>query len=110
MQWLPAGCPLDAIRLGLRTFQPDPDTAPGRFNVIPVGQATVILDYGHNPHALRAIKDAVRAMAPRRAIGVVAAPGDRRDSDIGELARIAADTFDQIIVREYEREWRDISH
>jgi cyanophycin synthetase len=95
-----AACPLDAIRLGLRTFQPDPDTAPGRFNVIPVGQATVILDYGHNPKALLAMRDAVRALEPRRAIGVVAAPGDRRDADIGELARIAAETYDRIFVRE----------
>ncbi len=95
-----AGCPLDAIRLGLRTFQADEQTAPGRFNLFTVGQVQVILDYGHNPHALNAIHDAVRALGPRRAIGVVAAPGDRRDSDIGELARIAAGTFDQIIVRE----------
>ncbi|MDQ2806924.1 MAG: cyanophycin synthetase [Chloroflexota bacterium] len=95
-----AGCPLDAIQLGLRTFQPDVDTAPGRFNLFTVGQATVILDYGHNPKALLAIRDAVQALAPRRSIGVVAAPGDRRDADIGELARIAAATFDRIIVRE----------
>ncbi|MGI8587961.1 MAG: cyanophycin synthetase [Chloroflexia bacterium] len=95
-----AACPLDAIRLGLRSFQPDMQTAPGRFNIFQVGGAQVILDYGHNPHALRAIQDAVRALAPRRAIGVVAAPGDRRDSDIVELALIAADTFDPIIIRE----------
>jgi cyanophycin synthetase len=95
-----ADCPLDAIRLGLRTFQPDTQTAPGRFNIFTIGQAQVILDYGHNPHALRAIQNAVRALAPRKAIGVVAAPGDRRDADIGELARIAAETFDAIIIRE----------
>ncbi|HUS17374.1 MAG TPA: Mur ligase family protein, partial [Chloroflexia bacterium] len=109
-----AGCPLDGIRLGLRTFQPDTQTAPGRFNIFPVGAAQVILDYGHNPKALLAIRDAVRAMAPRRAIGVVAAPGDRRDSDIGELARIAADTFDEIIIREDDdlrgREPGEVAH
>jgi hypothetical protein len=31
---------------------------------------------------------------------VVAAPGDRRDADIQDLAVIAANTFDEIIVRE----------
>ena len=97
-----AGCPLDAIRLGLRTFQADDATAPGRFNVFEVGAARVIVDYGHNPHAVRAMQGAVRAMQPRSAIGVLAAPGDRRDSDIQELAVIAADTFDTIIVREDE--------
>ena len=95
-----AGCPTDAICLGLRSFQPDEQTAPGRFNIFQVGQAQVIVDYGHNPQALRAIQDAVRALAPRCAAGVVAAPGDRRDEDIRELARIAAETFDEIIIRE----------
>jgi cyanophycin synthetase len=95
-----AGCPTDAICLGLRSFQPDDQTAPGRFNLFTVGQAQVILDYGHNPQALRAIQDAVRALAPRCAAAVVAAPGDRRDEDIRELARICAETFDEIIIRE----------
>jgi cyanophycin synthetase len=97
-----AGCPLDAIRLGLRTFQADDATAPGRFNMFEIGAARVIVDYGHNPHALRAIQAAWRALAPRSAIGVIAAPGDRRDADIQELAAIAADTFDMILVREDE--------
>jgi hypothetical protein len=39
-------------------------------------------------------------MKPRRKIGVVAAPGVRRDADIQELAVVAAHTFDSIIVRE----------
>jgi cyanophycin synthetase len=95
-----ADCALDAIRLGLRTFQADDQTAPGRFNFFSVGQVQVILDYGHNPHALRAMHDAIRALAPTRAIGIIGAPGDRRDSDIVELARIAAETFDLIIARE----------
>jgi cyanophycin synthetase len=95
-----AGAPLKAIRLGLRTFQTDDKTAPGRFNVFEVGGAKVIVDYGHNPHALRAMQEAVRQMQPRRAIGVVSAPGDRRDEDIEEVASIAAQTFDWVIVRE----------
>jgi hypothetical protein len=39
-------------------------------------------------------------LKPRRKIGVVSAPGDRRDADIQELAVVAANTFDWIIVRE----------
>jgi cyanophycin synthetase len=92
--------PIEQIRLGLRTFQTDDRTAPGRFNVFEIGKARVIVDYGHNPHALGAMSGAVKLMQPRRAIGVVAAPGDRRDADIQELAVIAANTFDEIIVRE----------
>jgi cyanophycin synthetase len=95
-----AGVPLDSIRLGLRTFQTDEGTAPGRFNVFDLGGATVIVDYGHNPHAVKAVQQALAIMKPRRKIGVVAAPGDRRDADIQELAVVAANTFDWIIVRE----------
>jgi cyanophycin synthetase len=95
-----AGVPIESIRLGLRTFQADDRTAPGRFNIFEVGGARVIVDYGHNPHAVRAIQQAVLRMKPARAIGVVAAPGDRRDVDIQELAVVAASTFDWIVVRE----------
>ena len=95
-----ADVPIESIRLGLRTFQTDARTAPGRFNVFDIGRARIIVDYGHNPHALGAISGAVKLMKPRRSIGVLAAPGDRRDADIQELAAIAANTFDEIIVRE----------
>jgi cyanophycin synthetase len=95
-----AGVPLDSIRLGLRTFQTDDVTAPGRFNMFDVAGATVIVDYGHNPHAVKAVQQAITLMKPRRKIGVVAAPGDRRDADIQELAVIAANTFDWVVVRE----------
>ncbi|MEO8286402.1 MAG: cyanophycin synthetase [Chloroflexota bacterium] len=95
-----AGVPLESISLGLRTFQTDEKSAPGRFNMFSLGQANVIVDYGHNPHALKAIQAALQQMKPRRKIGVVAAPGDRRDADIQELAVVAANTFDWVIVRE----------
>lgn len=95
-----AGVPTEAITLGLRTFQTDDKSAPGRFNMFPLGQANVIVDYGHNPHAMKAIQAALQQMKPRRKIGVIAAPGDRRDADIQELAVVAANTFDWIIVRE----------
>jgi cyanophycin synthetase len=109
-----ANVPIDSIRLGLRTFQADEKTAPGRFNVFDVGRARVIVDYGHNPHALKAMQAAISQMRPRRSIGVVAAPGDRRDADIQELAVIAANTFDWIIVREDDdlrgRERGEVAH
>lgn len=97
-----AGVSVDSIKLGLRTFQTDEKSAPGRFNLFSIGKARVIIDYGHNPHALRAVQGAVRQMKPRKAIGVVASPGDRRDADIQELAVVAANTFDHIIIREDE--------
>jgi hypothetical protein len=60
----------------------------------------VILDYGHNPAAVKAIADMVgRLDVSGRRIGVVSAPGDRRDEDIREIARTAGDVFDHLILR-----------
>lgn len=105
---------LDSIRLGLRTFQADEKMTPGRFNLFNLGDFRVILDYGHNPHAMRAIQSAVQQMRPRRTIGLIASPGDRRDVDIQELALVAANTFDWIIVREDDalrgRERGEVAH
>lgn len=95
-----AGVATDSISLGLRTFQTNENTAPGRFNMFNVRDATIIVDYGHNPHALKAVQAAINQLRPVRRIGVVAAPGDRRDADIQELAVVAANTFDWVIVRE----------
>lgn len=109
-----AGVPMESIRLGLRTFQTDEKNAPGRFNMFNIGKARVIIDYGHNPHALRAVQGAIAQMRPNRSIGVVASPGDRRDADIQELAVVAANTFDTIIVREDDdlrgRERGEVAH
>jgi hypothetical protein len=84
----------------LRTFQTDEQTAPGRFNLFDLGGVNVIVDYGHNPHAVKAVQQALALMKPRRKIGVVAAPGDRRDADIQELAVVAAKSFDLVVVRQ----------
>ena len=60
----------------------------------------VILDYAHNPAAVRAMCNLVdRFDVDGRKIVVLAAPGDRRDEDIREIAAIAAGHFDHYICR-----------
>lgn len=95
-----AGVPRHYIRLGLRTFQADDTTAPGRFNVFSVAGATVIVDYAHNGHAMRAVSAVVETLRPGRAIAVITAPGDRRDEDIADAAAAAARAFNHLVVRE----------
>ena len=94
------GVKIENIRQGLRTFDTTFFQAPGRLNVYDKLPFKVILDYGHNPAAVRAIGDLVgRLEVSGRRIGVVAAPGDRRDEDIREIARIAGKAFDHVILR-----------
>ena len=94
------GVKLDNIRQGLRTFDTTYFQAPGRMNVYEELPFKVILDYGHNPAAIQVMVDLVKKLeVAGRRICVLAAPGDRRDEDIGEMGRIAAGAFDHIIVR-----------
>jgi cyanophycin synthetase len=94
------GVKIENIRQGLRTFDATFFQAPGRLNVYDKLPFKVILDYGHNPAAVKAIADMVgRLDVSGRRIAVVAAPGDRRDEDIREIARTAGSVFDQIILR-----------
>jgi cyanophycin synthetase len=91
---------VDNIRLGLRTFDTTFFQAPGRLNIYDELPFKVILDYGHNPAAVAAMADTVRRMevgGKRRC--VLAAPGDRRDEDIHQIAAAAAGAFDEFIVR-----------
>jgi len=60
----------------------------------------VILDYAHNAAAVKAMCGLVDRFEPDgRRIVVLAAPGDRRDEDIREIAAIAAGHFDHFICR-----------
>jgi cyanophycin synthetase len=68
----------------LTTFESDDVTVPGRFNLFQLGGVEVILDYGHNAAALRALGEAVGALEPRHTIMALTLPGDRRDEDLIE--------------------------
>ncbi len=91
---------IDNIRVGLRTFDTTYFQAPGRLNVYDELPFKVILDYGHNPAAVGAMAEMVRRMDVNgRRLCVLSAPGDRRDEDIEAIARNAAGSFDEFIVR-----------
>ena len=91
---------LDDIRQGLRTFDTTYFQAPGRMNVFDEHPFKVILDYAHNPPAIQAMVDFVEQLQPTgKKICVLAAPGDRRDEDIREVAGLCAGRFDHYICR-----------
>ncbi|HYP53924.1 MAG TPA: Mur ligase family protein, partial [Pyrinomonadaceae bacterium] len=74
----------------LSTFRSDRDN-PGRFNLFRVASGGyVLMDYAHNPEALRAISQMVGRWQGYEVTGIVAAPGDRADELIKEGARAAA--------------------
>ncbi|MEO7939411.1 MAG: cyanophycin synthetase [Burkholderiaceae bacterium] len=88
----------DTIKSGLASFVTDSHNAPGRFNVMDYGGATVIADYGHNPDAMRALVAAVGAMPAQRRSVVISGAGDRRDTDIRDQTVILGGAFDDVIL------------
>ncbi|MDJ0708780.1 MAG: cyanophycin synthetase [Woeseiaceae bacterium] len=91
---------LEDIRQGLRTFDSTFFQAPGRMNIYDEHPFRVILDYAHNPAAVKAMCDLVeRFDVEGKRIVVLSAPGDRRDEDIREIAEAAAGHFDHFICR-----------
>ena len=92
------GLDWDAVRSGLASFVADTGNAPGRFNLMEFGGATVIADYGHNPDAMRALVQAVEALPARRRSVVISGAGDRRDQDLREQTAVLGAAFDEVIL------------
>ena len=95
------GVPATEIAAALATFSTSFDDNPGRFNVTDAPGFTTVVDYAHNPAALRELGAAIRGLRPAgRTIGVISTPGDRRDDDIEEMGAIAVEVFDEVVFRE----------
>jgi cyanophycin synthetase len=88
------------IVAGLSTFVSDGRTNPLRTNVFDIRGVTVIVDYAHNPAAYAAMADMACALLPRHLVGIVTAPGDRRDSDLLQVGRVCGERFDELVVYE----------
>jgi cyanophycin synthetase len=90
---------IEQIRQGLATFVASSEQTPGRMNLFELGKFHALVDYAHNPAGFKAIADFIQKWEGD-AIGVIGAPGDRRDEDIIELGQLAANMFGQIFIKE----------
>jgi cyanophycin synthetase len=93
------GVSLEDIRVGLTTFTPSTAQTPGRMNFVGVKDFTVLLDFAHNPAGLLGLKNFIEKLPYESRTAVLCGTGDRRDEDLREIGRIAADTFDRIVLR-----------
>ena len=93
------GVKIEDIRTALSSFQASVGQTPGRMNLFNLGSYHALLDYAHNPHSYKALGSFVLNW-PGLRIGVVGAPGDRRDEDFVTLGKLSAEMFDRIIVKE----------
>jgi cyanophycin synthetase len=91
------GLPSATVRSGLCSFRADPEMLPARFNVCRARDATVIVDYAHNPSAVEALVEALDAFPAVRRTAVFCPPA-RRDPDVVEMCELLARGFDRVLL------------
>ncbi len=91
---------LEHIRTALKTFSTSFFQTPGRFNQLVYNGRRIVMDYCHNLAGLQAMADFVKRMESNRTLGLISMPGDRLDEDINAFGKLAAQMFDELIVRE----------
>jgi cyanophycin synthetase len=90
---------ISTIRKALQNFIPSPENTPGRINLYEFSDCTLLLDYAHNAHGVKALGSLIKKLPAEHRVGVITGVGDRRDEDIVSLAEEAARIFDEIIIR-----------
>jgi len=89
----------EVVRKGLLSFIPSPEKTPGRLNIFKFRDFDFIIDYAHNKSGFIELKKFLDKTNASEKTGIIAATGDRRDEDIRNLGRYAAQMFDNIIIR-----------
>ncbi|MGB1697095.1 MAG: cyanophycin synthetase [Thermoplasmatota archaeon] len=91
----------ETIRAGLQTFNSTPGQNPGRMNRFDLGDIRVLVDFGHNAAAIRALDDVLPHLKPRpdgRILRVAYLAGNRLDEDLRDLGAALAKNCDKLWV------------
>lgn len=97
------GVEIEDIKSALETFMPSASQTPGRLNLFNFKDFSILLDYAHNPAGMRALQQLTDNMEATKKVGIIAGIGDRRVEDNNEIGSIAAEMFDEIIIRQDKR-------
>ncbi|MEY8849774.1 cyanophycin synthetase [Psychroserpens sp. XS_ASV72] len=97
------GISIEDMKAGLETFIPSATQTPGRLNLFKFNDFTILLDYAHNPAGMRALQKFTDELEATVKVGIIAGIGDRRVEDNNEMGSIAAEMFDEIIIRQDKR-------
>jgi cyanophycin synthetase len=97
------GISIEDMKAALETFIPSAAQTPGRLNLFEFNNFTILLDYAHNPAGMRALKAFTDELEATVKVGIIAGIGDRRLEDNNEMGSIAAEMFDEIIIRQDKR-------
>jgi len=92
--------PEHVIKAGAKSFKPDIENNPGRFNIFNMGNFKVMLDYGHNSAGYDCVMKFIKQIEANRLVGIIGMPGDRQDKYIIEAGKLCAETFSYIYIKE----------
>ncbi len=93
------GVKIEDIRAALKSFKATSGQIPGRMNLFNMGRFHALVDYAHNPAGYEAVGSFVKNW-PGESVGVIGAPGDRRDEDLVALGELSAQIFDRVVIKE----------
>ena len=97
------GISIEDMKAGLETFIPSASQTPGRLNLFKFNDFDILLDYAHNPAGMLALKKFTDELEASVKVGIIAGIGDRRVEDNNKMGSIAAEMFDEIIIRQDKR-------
>lgn len=94
------GFSIEDMKAALETFIPSATQTPGRLNLFKFNNFNILLDYAHNAAGMRALQKFTDNLEATVKVGIIAGIGDRREEDNNEIGSIAAEMFDEIIIRQ----------
>lgn len=97
------GISIEDMKAALETLIPSASQTPGRLNLFKFENFQILLDYAHNPAGMRALQKFTDNLECTHKVGIIAGIGDRRVEDNNEMGSIAAEMFDEIIIRQDKR-------
>lgn len=90
---------LEVVQRALTRFGAGAAASPGRLELLEGRGVRALIDYAHNADAMRRLMRTVRRLPARRRVGVIGAPGDRRDAAIVAVGAAAA-SLDHVVLKE----------
>jgi UDP-N-acetylmuramoyl-L-alanyl-D-glutamate--2,6-diaminopimelate ligase len=103
-----AGFELEAIGAALEADGGISASLPGRTERVSEGRGpSVYVDFGHSPDAFENTLAAVRKFTPGRTIMVFGADGDRDATKRHEMARVAAEGCDILVITDHHPRFED---
>jgi cyanophycin synthetase len=102
------GIPAATIAAVFAHFGKSPRDNPGRLMRFEFNGARVLIDYAHNPDGLRGFLSVASQLRGNGRLGLLlGTAGNRKDADIADLARVAAEFHpDLIVIKEDEAHLR----